>query len=224
MSKDLKNKEDLREKAFELEFSLFGIADVSGIRDEFFFDETSVPRFERAVSLGKRLLDAIIDDIEDRPTKLYYFHYRQLNFFLDRQAFSLSSYIQDLGFQAMPIPASQVLDWKRHIGHVSHKHVGLQAGLGWIGRNNLLVNPELGSRFRLVTILTDMPLEADTILDRDCSVCKKCLPTCPALAIKETQEEFDHHACYEKLEEFRRMGIVGQHICGVCVKACKGPK
>ena len=124
----------------------------------------------------------------------------------------------------MPIPASQLLDWKKHIGHLSHKHVGVQAGLGWIGRNNLLVSPELGSRFRLVTILTDMPLEPDLPLSSDCDLCKNCLPTCPAKAIKETQAEFDHMACYEKLEEFRRSGVVSQHICGVCVKACSGPK
>lgn len=124
----------------------------------------------------------------------------------------------------MPVPASQVLDWKKHTGHVSHKHVGVLAGLGWIGRNNLLVNPDLGARFRLVTILADIPLDLDRPLDMNCGVCKKCLPACPANAIKETQEEFDHMACYDKLEGFRRAGIVGQHICGVCVKACRGPK
>ena len=38
------------------------------------------------------------------------------------------------------------------------------------------------------------------------------------------KEDFDHWACFDKLKEFRRQGVVGQHICGVCVKACKGPK
>lgn len=223
MPAEKNNKSILREKALELEFSLFGIADVTGIRENFYLPKKTVSKFDRAISLGKRLLDSVIDDIDNQPTKLYFHHYRQLNFFLDRQAFALSSCIQKLGFGAMPIPASQVLDWKKQIAHVSHKHVGALAGLGWIGRNNLLVNPELGSRFRLVTILTDMPLEPDLPAVGDCGDCRRCLPSCPAKAIKETQAEFDHLACYKKLDEFRRSGIVGQHICGICVKACPAP-
>jgi len=75
-----------------------------------------------------------------------------------------------------------------------------------------------------VTILTDVPLEPDEPLDLDCGECQACLPTCPAQAIKEQREDFDHLACYDKLREFRRQGLVGQYICGVCVRACKGPK
>jgi epoxyqueuosine reductase QueG len=224
MTDEASNRDVLKKKALELDFSLFGVGDITGIREKFYLDEKTISRFDRAISLGKRLLDSIIDDIKDQPTKLYLHHYRQLNFFLDRQAFSLSSYIQELGFQAMPVPASQILDWNKHIGHVSHKHVGELAGLGWIGRNNLLVNPDLGARFRLVTILTDIPLELDRPLSFGCGDCKACLPTCPAQAIKEKPGDFDHMACYDKLEEFRRAGIVGQHICGVCVKACRGLK
>jgi epoxyqueuosine reductase len=218
------NKENLKNLAFELGFSLFGVADITDKRKDFHLDFDCAVQFDRGISLAKKLLDPVIEDIKDRPTPLYFHHYRQLNFFLDRAAFLLSSYIQEQGYKALPIPASQVIDWEKQLGHVSHKSIGQLAGLGWIGRNNLLVNPDLGSRFRLVTILTDMPLEPDKPLDRDCGACKDCLATCPAMAIKEHQGDFDHWACYEKLREFRKQRLVGQHICGVCVKACKGPK
>jgi epoxyqueuosine reductase QueG len=218
-----KNTESIKGLAAELEFSLCAVADIAGIRKEFHLDLDFVSQFDRAISLGKRLLDPIIEDIKDRPTLLYFHHYRQLNFFLDRGAFLLSSLIQDRGYRALPIPASQIIDWDKQIGHVSHKTVGRLAGLGWIGRNNLLVNPELGSRYRLVTILTDMSLSADKAMERDCGKCMACLNTCPAQAIKENINDFDHWACFDKLKEFRRQGV-GQHICGVCIKACKGPK
>ena len=218
------NKENLRKMALNLEFSLFGVADITEIRREFHLHLDLVNQFDRGISLGKKLIDPIIDDINDRPTPLYFHHYRQINFFLDRAAFLLSTYIQEQGYKALPIPASQVIDWEKHIAHVNHKKVGQLAGMGWIGRNNLLVNPELGSRYRLVTILTDMSLEAEKPLDRDCGECMACLPPCPAQAIKENLEDFDHLACYDKLREFRRQGLVGQYICGVCVKACQGPK
>jgi epoxyqueuosine reductase QueG len=124
----------------------------------------------------------------------------------------------------LAIAASQIVDWANQRAHVSHKHVGRAAGLGWFGRNNLLVNPELGSRFRLVTVLTDMPLEPDVPLDRDCRTCRACADACPAGAIKATREEFDHKACYETLKDFRAKGYTTQFICGICVRDCRGPK
>ncbi len=224
MKERKQNYERLIGFALDQGLSLFGVADIAGIREEFSLGKKLREKFDWGISLGKRLLDAVLEDIKDRPTRLYFHHYRQLNFFLDRAAFLLSSYIQESGFQALPIPASQIIDWEKQRAHLSHKKVGYLAGLGFIGRNNLLVNPELGARFRLVTVLTDMPLEADKPLEGDCGTCVKCLEPCPAQAIKEKKEEFDHKACFEKLKEFRKMGLVGQHICGICVKACSGVK
>jgi len=222
MAKKEQNYQRLKRFALDQGISLFGVADITDIREEFSLDENLKKQFQSGISLGKRLIDAVMEDIIDMPTRLYFNHYRQLNFFLDRAAFLLSCYIQDLGFKALPIPASQIVDWKKQRAHLSHKKVGFIAGLGWIGRNNLLVNPEFGARFRLVTVLTDMPLEVDKPLNEDCNKCRKCLKPCPAQAIKERKEDFDHRACFEKLKEFRKMGIVSQHICGVCVKACSG--
>ncbi len=222
MKEKEKDYQKLKKFALEQGLSLFGVADITEIREEFLLDKNRRKKFHRAISLGKRLLDSVLEDIVDRPTPLYFHHYRQLNFFLDRAAFDISSSIQELGFKALPIPASQIIDWEKQKAHLSHKKVGYLAGLGWIGRNNLLVNPEHGARFRLVTVLTDMPLEADRPLNKDCGKCRKCLEICPAQAIKERKEDFDHWACFEKLKEFRKIGIVGQHVCGVCVKACPG--
>jgi len=160
--------------------------------------------------------------VQDYPTALYLHHYRQVNFLLDRAALLTAGFIQDRGFQALPIAASQIIDWDNQKAHVSHKKVGELAGLGWLGRNNLLIHPEFGSQIRLVTILTDMPLAAGAPLDTDCGECRRCAAACPAHAIKDAKDEFDHRACFEQLKEFRRRGLVGQFICGVCVKACPG--
>jgi epoxyqueuosine reductase QueG len=222
MIQDKKSYKIIKEFSCDLDFSLFGVADISEIKHEFNLPKVSIEKFSRGIALGKRLLDAVIEEIEDRPTPLYFHHYRQLNFFLDRGAFLLASKIQDMGFQAHPIPASQIIDWEKQQSHVSHKAVGFLAGLGWIGRNNLLVNPDIGSRFRLVTVLTDIPLEVDKPLDQDCGSCRACISECPAKAIHENAADFDHWECFDKLKEFRNSGVVSQYICGVCVKACPG--
>lgn len=222
MTEKKQSYERLKQFALEQGISLFGVADVTSIREEFLLDKNVRSQFDRGISLGKRLVDSVLEEIKDKPTRLYFHHYRQLNFYLDRVALLLSSFIQEQGFKALPLPASQMVDWKKQKGALSHKTVGRLAGLGWIGRNNLLVNQELGARFRLVTVLTDMPLDADIPYEGDCGTCRRCLEPCPAQAIKERKEDFDHLACFEKLKEFRNSGIVGQHICGVCVKACPG--
>ena len=219
-----KSGRELKAFALGLGFDLLGVADVTAMRGEFLLEPATRDRFPLAVSLGKRLSDGVLEDIDDRPTALYFHHYRQANNFLDRGAFLVADFIQKACFRALPAAASQIVDWEGQRAHLSHKHVGRAAGLGWFGRNNLLVNPALGSRFRLVTVLTDMPLMPAVPLDRDCGACRACAAACPAGAIKETREAFDHRACYETLKEFRKKGYTTQFICGICVRDCRGPK
>jgi len=212
----------LKDLAIKNGASLFGVADVTNLRRVFHLPSKEL--FPLAISLAFRLSDPIIEELEDHPTPLYYHHYKQVNYFLDRLALILSSHIQDKGWGALPIPASQTIDWERQLGHLSHKKVAQLAGLGWIGRSNLLVTPQYGARVRLVTILTDMPLPPDNPSAGNCGNCFDCLSACPVGAIKKDQMDFDHRRCFEQLREFRKLGYVGQYICGLCVKACKGPK
>lgn len=217
------NKEKLISFLEGWEVDLFAIADVTEARKDFNLADPLKNLFSLAIVLAKRVLSSVLEDIVDHPTQIYFHHYRQLNNELDRLALRLALFIEKEGFQALPIPASQIVDWKNQRAHLSHKKMGQLAGLGWIGRNNLLVNPILGSRFRLVTVLTNMPLTPDSPISGNCGQCYRCLSVCPAQAIHEDPAQFDHLACFRKLDEFRRQGLVGQHICGVCVKACVGP-
>lgn len=201
---------------------LFGVADISKIKSEFFISDRILEKFDKAICLGARLSKSILEEIETHPTKLYFHHYRALNTFLDQAALRSANFIQDKGFRALPIPASQIIDWQNQKAHLSHKKIGSLAGLGWIGRNNLLVNQKIGSQFRLVSILTDMPLKTDKPLKKDCGNCISCVKICPCEAIKVNPREFDHLKCFEKLKEFQRQRLVDQYICGVCVNACRG--
>jgi epoxyqueuosine reductase QueG len=219
-----KNKNYLQLKKFSLNLGLdlFGVGDISEVKKEFAILPDLLMRFDKAVSLGIGLSGAVLSEISDRPTRLYFHHYRTANAILDQLAFRVSGYIQKKGFLALPIPASQILDWQKQTAHLSHKQIGVLAGLGWIGRNNLLVNNKLGARIRLATILTNMPLKVDKPLKTGCGVCRRCLEICPAGAIKERAQDFDHIKCFEKLKEFQKQRLVDQYICGVCVHACGG--
>ncbi|MDD5247023.1 MAG: 4Fe-4S binding protein [Candidatus Omnitrophica bacterium] len=201
---------------------LFGVAGIDDLKDDFFLSDKVLQSVDKAVCLGKRISSGVLREIESAPTRLYFHHYRTINMFLDQLALKAAGLIEQKGFTALPIPASQIVDWQKQTAHLSHKKIGVKAGLGWIGRNNLLVNRKLGSRFRLVTILTNMPLKADKPVTDNCEDCRLCISACPAGAIKERAEDFDHIRCFEKLKEFQKQRLVDQYVCGVCVNACKG--
>ena len=223
MGDEVWNYSRLKDYSLDLGASLFGVANVKSLKRSFIFlSPETLDSFPYGISLAVRLSDRVIEDLEDRPTRLYLHHYRQINYFLDQLALKISSFIQEEGWQALPIPASQVLDWQKLKGHLSHKKVAQEAGLGWIGRSNLLVSPEYGARIRLVTILTNFPLQCDRRQEGTCGPCKECLSACPAQAIKENQKDFDLGACFEQLRYFRKRDNIAHHICGLCVKACRG--
>ena len=199
------------------------VADLSELRNqEPEAMEQVTDDFSRAIVFGIRLEDAIIDQIKDRPTPLYFHMYRQANFALDRLAFKLALEIQSTGYRAMTIPASQIIDWDRRRGMVSHRLLGYTAGIGWIGRPTLLIHPEYGSRMRYASVLTDAPYKTGEPVEYQCGECTACIEMCPVNAIKQSSHRFDVDACYEKLSEFRKLPFIGQHVCGICVKACRG--
>lgn len=216
--------EELKDFALNRGASLFGVCELRPDEESISLPKGLLKNLNRAISMAVRLSDEILEEIVDKPTKLYFHHYRAINNFLDQLAISLQQFIQKYGFRALPIPASQILDWQRQRGHLSHKRFARLAGIGWLGRNNLIVSPRYGSRIRLVTVLTDMPLSVDEPLEEGCGDCKECIAVCPANSIKEDKKEFDHISCYEKLKEFRKDGYVDQYICGICVKVCDGKR
>ena len=223
MSDSQNNFEKIKALCRQWGSSLFGVADLRSFKqEELLLPSFLIDQLPFGISVGYHLSDAILEGIENQPTPLYFQHYQRANILLDTIGLILTSTIQDFGYQAMPIPASQIVDWKEQRGHLSHKHVAKAAGLGWIGRNNLLVNEKFGSRVRLVTILTDLPLMTNFSCLKDCGSCRVCLSVCPAGAIAERQEDFDHLRCYEQLRTFAKTLHFSHNICGVCVKACKG--
>jgi epoxyqueuosine reductase len=207
------------------EIDVFGTGDMSLYDRELLgLDESAKERLPFAISFGLVLSKGIMDTIIDGPHLLYLHHYRQLNYRLDMIGYFLSKEIEKKGYTALPFAASQLIDWKNQKAHISHKHTGIISGIGWIGRNNLLVHPVFGAHVRYNTVLTDMPLIADKVLNRDCGKCRACIDKCPAGAIRDEQSQFDHHGCYDMLTHFKNKRNLGHHICGICIKACKGER
>jgi epoxyqueuosine reductase QueG len=204
---------------------LAGFADMQALETAWpeIFEHAPV-RFPYAVSIGKALNLSVLETVRGKPNPLYFSHYRQVNYLLDRLTLTVADFIEEKGYRALPIPASQVLSRTPMTAHICHRRVVWQAGLGTRGLNNLLVNEEFGSAVRYATVLTDIPVEPGAPVDNGCDSCGICIRACPAGAIGTSPEEFDLDKCRAKLDEFRKIPFVSQHICGVCLRACPGSR
>ena len=141
-------------------------------------------QFSHAVSIAVQVPVAVFEMISDQPTPLYSSVYQTINRLLDEIAFKTSRMLQTDGLFSLPIPASQILDKENWHAAVSHKAVARTAGIGWQGKNLLLITPEYGSRVRLVTVLVDAPLVSDKPVKNRCGNCMACRDACPVGAIK----------------------------------------
>ena len=208
-----------------LDVDVFGIGALSLYKKDFVGLSGSIQKEYRfALSFGLLLSKGILSTVIDGPNLLYLHHYRQLNYRLDMIGYFLAREIEKRGYKALPFAASQVVDWQNHKAHISHKRVGEISGIGWIGRNNLLIHPVFGAQVRYNTVLTDMPLVPDKALNVNCGECMACIDVCPARAIKGDAAQFDHLGCFEMLKKFKNEKNLGHHICGICVEACKGDR
>lgn len=219
----------MTERVREWDADLVGVADtalLSGIETR---PEDLLEGWPRAVCMGVRLADGIMDDVTQGPTQLYSQHYKRVNALLDDLATRLTGWLQARGAGALPIPASQILCEKNFVSYLSHKAVGLAAGLGWQGKSLLLVTRKHGPRVRLVTVLTDMDLPPDKPLKNRCGTCTVCADACPAGAIKgaRTESHFstrreavDLDACVAQLNRFSQAEHIAPYLCGVCVSSC----
>ncbi len=180
-----------------------------------------------ALSLGVKLSDAVLKTIEGAPSFVYFQHYRTANALLDSIAFRVGREIEKNGFSALPAAASQSLGKNSpYFGVLPHKTAAVLSGLGFVGKSGLFLSEEFGSKVRLATVLTNMPLSPERpVIENGCGNCSLCKNACPAGAIfgelptTDGERNFDPEKCSKYMKEhFQEIGRGS--VCGVCVKVC----
>ena len=193
------------------------------------FADVSYESLTGAISFGVKLSDFVLSQITDKPTYTYFSHYRTVNALIDRLTVLVGSYIEKCGYRYMPIPASQTVNGHETMaGEYSHKKVAFMSGLGYIGKNALFMHKEYGSKVRLGTVFTDMPLTfGSPILENICKECRVCSSVCPAQAISGENFDInnpdklliDKKACSDYMKNaFMKIGRGS--VCGICIKNC----
>ncbi len=185
------------------------------------------PHLSHAISVAVKLSDGVLSTIENAPSFVYFQHYRTANALLDTVAFRLAREVEKYGYTALPVAASQSQGKNApYCGVIPHKTAAVLSGLGYVGKSGLFLSQKYGSKVRLATILTDMPVQSELpVLTNGCGDCLLCVKACPAGAIfgqaptADGERNFDPEKCSKYMKEhFQEVGRGS--VCGVCIKVC----
>ncbi|CAJ35587.1 4Fe-4S double cluster binding domain-containing protein [Methanocella arvoryzae] len=222
----------IREIARQEGVDFFGIADLAVAKEELARQGgPGMAKYPRAISLGIRLFDEIVDQLPDRKSRAVAVSYRThcydvINLRLDEVASKIAGEVQRAGHRAYPVPASARTDDERICAVFSHKLAAHLAGLGWIGKSCLLVTPEAGPRVRFVTVLTDALLPAGEPMEVQCGNCTECVDACPVQAFtgrnfredEPREARYDARKCEAYFKAMEKES--GPAVCGMCLYAC----
>ncbi len=114
-------------------------------------------------------------------------------------------------------------------GAIPERSLGVLAGIGWVGKNAMLIHPEEGSWLWLGEILTTVKFTPDIPQADRCGTCRRCIDTCPTNAIQEGTRTIDSRKCISYLtiehrgeipEKYHR--AIGDWLlgCDICQDVC----
>ena len=108
---------------------------------------------------------------------------------------------------------------KMQVGPISLKHAAQLAGLGVIGRNYLLTNPQYGNLLWFSAVLSDAGLIPDQTIDHNfCDDCNICSEACPSSALDNYPVTFERKQCEGTM--FKMVNKKWEIMCFNCRKAC----
>jgi epoxyqueuosine reductase QueG len=126
-------------------------------------------------------------------------------------------------------PHSDAAAFERNMNEgFNTKEAGRRAGIGWIGRSNLLVTKEFGPQINMIAIFVDAPLpEGEPVEYSQCGNCHSCVENCPLKVIHgklwtkgiSREEQVDFATCSRtRLKTYQHLGR--KITCAKCVISC----
>lgn len=164
--------------------------------------------------------------IETTPSAIYAELYNTTNRLLDNMAYQLSIWLNRKGYHSIFFPRDCYGDvsvlLKDPTASFSHVLAGYYAGLGTIGYSHNLITKEYGPRVRLVSVLTDAPVDADPMLEQElCNQCRLCERKCPNQCFTfvpgQMEAEMNRIRCTEYHVQLK---AEFRFPCGICATVC----
>jgi epoxyqueuosine reductase len=201
-------KDELRHELVVQGATVVGFSDLRG------YLSGEIRHLDRAVSIGidRRLTEDTLD-------------------LLTRLQKRAVRHLKTRGYRTLAIPPDSDRKKGSFISKLyslfNHKMAATSAGLGWIGKNGLLISPDFGPRLSLATVLTDAPLDADAPMEHClCGSCTLCIDHCPSHAITGASwSRTNPFVELVRLEECRshkttKRTTTGKPNCGLCINIC----
>jgi ferredoxin len=169
--------------------------------------------FDTAIVLGMEMDKDLLEQVPHPGDRLF-----DLEIYAKsgRQVFALARFIRSLGYQCSArIPFDGVVKYPPH---------AINAGLGELGANGVVITPEFGPRLRWCMISIDADIEPDEPRDFNmaayCDACRRCIKACPGKAIPEERvwwrgvfkRKINDTLCYPYFIKYEG--------CGLCLKVC----
>jgi len=111
-------------------------------------------------------------------------------------------------------------------GPIMEKAWAVKSGIGWRGKNSIIINPEFGSFFFLCTVLINCELENDNPMSDFCKSCQICINACPTGALYEPYK-LDANLCiaYHTIENENELPVNINlngwvYGCDICQDVC----
>lgn len=209
----LSNTHRIKEKAYELGFSFVGVSAARELTEEARHLEQWLNQglhgkmsymanhFDKRIDPRK-----LVEGAESVVSLLYNYHNPQEQ--EDAAAPKISQYAYGKDYhKIVKAKLRELMDFiNEEIGEVSgrcfvdsapvlERDWAKHSGLGWIGKNTLLINKNQGSYFFLAELIIDLPLDSDGPIKDYCGRCTRCIDACPTDAIAPEGYWMDGSKC-----------------------------
>lgn len=180
------------------------------------------------ISIGVAYRDPVVDYIDNRQSgnpdytlwNKYAKEYDRINQVLNRMSVSIAR-----RFQGIPLKATigGVIDDIDHVHDyfpmvISHRVVAENAGLGWRGKNQLVIHKKFSCAIRFASIIVPIPMLHRKKIESQCGDCKACEDACGFIRHREGLPDYREN-CRRYILYLKSKGLE-KDVCGKCVKAC----
>ena len=201
------SKEKIKEFAISAGLDLFGVANIERFdgAPPRMHPASIFPEARSVIVVGRRIVRGGWRGIEEGtywPSYTYFDYHGLLNtLFIHLPLYETACLIEDYGYEAVPyypgVPELQPPAESLRPGgvapevHLAIRIAGVAAGVGEMGWSKVFLTKKFGPRQRLAAIITDMPLEPDTLVKPGsiCKRCMQCVKECPSGAIPHIKEK-----------------------------------
>lgn len=172
--------------------------------------ETYLENGQTVIVIGIYLYDIILDSWSQDQTTGKSFHF--LDSILENRAHCIKDFLLGKRYKSKIIPYNP---------GIFLKDLAALAGLGPIGKNNLLISDKFGSQVRLRAIVTEAPLVTGNPIEENkyCKDCNICISSCPAKAL--TPEAYNKQVCLSyNLSNLLKLSDYTSIWCNICIESC----